>query len=262
MRILLLSLFLIFIAKNSFAEDVILRESNKCERYFHIFEKQYNIPKNLLKSVSIIESGIHHKESSTRVPWPWTINVKGKGYFFDNKNDAIEAVKKHQKAGIKSIDIGCMQVNLYYHPKAFEGLEHAFEPVNNIEYAAKFIKSNFEKHMSWRLAVAAYHSETRELGHPYAEKVVEYWRNIHGYETKKYAGKYKSNYRISKNIGFIRSPAMSKKSIITNNYNEKKQIRRQSNMFIKIKTNDKYNKMSSNKKAMISNITKEIIKKN
>jgi len=51
--------------------------------------------------------------------WPWTINAQGKGQFFKTKAEAVKAIKNLQAQGVKSIDVGCMQINLSYHGKAF-----------------------------------------------------------------------------------------------------------------------------------------------
>ncbi|MFN7038914.1 MAG: lytic transglycosylase domain-containing protein [Alphaproteobacteria bacterium] len=156
-------------------EDIILRDSNKCLRYFSYFERTHNIPQDLLKAVSIIETKRWHDNSKTYLPWPWAVNSQGKAYYFNSKQEAIREVKKMLEAGQKSIDVGCMQINLHYHPKAFKNLEEAFEPRNNISYGASFLKNNYERHQNWKNAVAAYHSETPEKGHPYAYKVINEW---------------------------------------------------------------------------------------
>ena len=62
------------------------------------------------------------------VVWPWTINVEGKGFHFKTKRDAIRFVKDQMTAGKESIDVGCMQINLKYHPDAFTSLDQAFSP--------------------------------------------------------------------------------------------------------------------------------------
>jgi hypothetical protein len=36
-----------------------------------------------------------------------------------------------QGEGVRSIDIGCMQINLVHHPDAFGSLEAGFDPITN-----------------------------------------------------------------------------------------------------------------------------------
>jgi hypothetical protein len=119
-------------------------------------EVQYAIPHRLLKAISKTESGRYRR--GILAPWPWTINVRGKGYFFENKEDGILAVKTLLKSGITSIDIGCMQVNFHHHGKNFSSIEDMFDPYKNISYAAKFLRDLKKAHGSWEKAVGHYHS--------------------------------------------------------------------------------------------------------
>lgn len=153
--------------------------SNLCSRHFAQYEKNFNIPDKLLQSISLVESGIGLGKG-TVAPWPWTINAQGKGYYFKTKAEAINAARKFQQNGQRSIDVGCMQINLYYHPKAFQNLEEAFEPHTNIAYAASFLQNNYSRYNNWQKAVASYHSETDSLGHPYAQKVLSVWKKAPG----------------------------------------------------------------------------------
>jgi hypothetical protein len=109
------------------------------------------------------------------MPWPWTINVAGTGYFFASSEEAVAAVRDFQAKGIKSIDVGCAQVNLLHHPAAFSTLERAFDPEANADYAARFLKSLYGDTGNWPLAAAAYHSRLAERGNDYARKVLAIW---------------------------------------------------------------------------------------
>ena len=105
-------------------------------------------------------------------PWPWTINVYGNGYFYPTKTEAMAAVLVLQAAGIQSIDVGCMQINLMYHPQAFASLDEAFDPSANVAYAAGFLTRLFRQTGSWPQAAAAYHSQTSEIGAEYEKRVM------------------------------------------------------------------------------------------
>jgi hypothetical protein len=148
-----------------------------CEVFIQQQEINLGIPTNLLRSVALVESGrIHNNGQHTS--WPWTINVNGQGYVFDTKQQAIEAVKKFQKKGIKSIDVGCMQINLKHHPHAFRNLSDGFDPQLNVAYAAQYMRELKEQHESWYAAVAHYHSATPRFHTPYRAKVVRMWEKI------------------------------------------------------------------------------------
>src|SRR5690606_33432047 len=80
--------------------------------------------------------------------------------------------------GIQSMDIGCMQVNIYHHPDAFASLEEGFEPQHNIAYAASFLRNLYEEARSWKVASASYHSRTPSLGSQYVGRVYDSWYQI------------------------------------------------------------------------------------
>ena len=108
-------------------------------------------------------------------PWPWTINADGVGQFFATRAQAIAAVAALQAAGVRSIDVGCLQVNLRDHPHAFRSLDAAFDPAVNARYAAGFLDRLFARLHGWPAAVAAYHSQTPALGRPYQQLVFARW---------------------------------------------------------------------------------------
>lgn len=99
----------------------------------------------------------------------------GKGHFFPTKAAAITAVRKLQADGVRNIDVGCIQVNLKYHPKAFENLEEAFDPAANALYAAQLFAKLRRTTKSINRAVAHYHSTTRDRNRPYTKKVMRIW---------------------------------------------------------------------------------------
>lgn len=158
--------------------DPLIEGAKQCTRHLPQYEKQYDIPKHLLSAISSTESGRYHNDLQIMIPWPWTINAAGKGYFFDSKAEAIAAVKKLQKQGVQSIDVGCMQVNLYHHPDAFASLEEAFEPHKNIEYAAGFLRRLYQEKGSWKQAAADYHSKTPGRGSLYVGRVYTSWSRL------------------------------------------------------------------------------------
>ena len=133
------------------------------------------VPDRLLEAIATVESGRRDPVSGAVYPWPWTINVEGTGHVYETKEAAVAAVLAFQAAGARSIDVGCLQVNLMYHPNAFASLEQAFDPATNAEYGARFLLQLFGQTNAWPRAVAAYHSATPGIGSEYARKVIEAW---------------------------------------------------------------------------------------
>ena len=128
-----------------------------------------------MPAIARVESGRPDPRTGVVQPWPWTINAEGVGRFFDTKEQAIAAVLALQARGVRSIDVGCMQVNLLHHPFAFSSLEEAFDPLSNALYAGRFLAALYGQLASWPVAAAAYHSQTPELGAEYRRRVMIAW---------------------------------------------------------------------------------------
>ncbi len=133
-------------------------------------ERAHDLPNALLQAMSLVETGRRGPEGR-HTAWPWTINAEGKGFRFANKQDALLAVRRMMADGVRSIDVGCMQVNLRYHPRAFTSLDEAFDPAANMAYAASFLQDLKARHGSWRAASARYHSYNPKLREKYATRV-------------------------------------------------------------------------------------------
>jgi hypothetical protein len=138
-------------------------------------EQRFALPAKLLQTIGIVESGRLDPASGRVAPWPWTINVAGIDHIFASKADAIEAVRNLQKTGIRSIDVGCMQINLMHHPDAFASLDEAFDPASNTQYGARFLSALYQEIGNWPQAAAAYHSRTEALGESYKTRVMALW---------------------------------------------------------------------------------------
>jgi hypothetical protein len=148
-----------------------------CEVAVTSAEVSGNLPPRLLHAISLTESGRIDPKTGTVRAWPWTINAEGEGHFFETRDDAIIAVRGLQARGVQSIDVGCNQVNLMFHPHAFASLEEAFDPRSNAAYAARFLNALYAESRDWQHAIAAYHSETPALGDAYRVLVMARWRD-------------------------------------------------------------------------------------
>ena len=191
----LTSLFLICLF--IYFKPVYSNSTTDCFNFTEKYGKQFNIPDKLLTSISLVESGI--KKNNRFISWPWTLNVQGKSKFFDNKNDALDFLKKNYKN--KNIDVGCMQISLKYHFKEFDSLENILDPDQNVKYAAKFLKNLFSKHKRWNEAISRYHSSVPIRKKQYLKRVQNYWVDI---RQKKIKLKPTSRSRTKEKIEFFK----------------------------------------------------------
>jgi Transglycosylase SLT domain len=142
------------------------------------FERIYGIPERLLHAIAMVESGRWDDKSRATIAWPWTVTADGNGKYFSSKAEAITEVKRLKAAGVRSIDVGCMQVNLRYHPDAFTSLDDAFDPASNVAYAARFLKGLFGATNHWPTAASYYHSQTPHLAAAYRDHLMKVWNGI------------------------------------------------------------------------------------
>ncbi len=151
--------------------EVLPHDQAGCLGAIRDAERNARLPPRLLDAIGLVESGRPDPQTGRVTPWPWTINVAGVGHFYESKSDAIAAVQAARAAGVQSIDVGCMQINLMYHPGAFASLEQAFDPRANAVYAAGFLTALYSQMGDWGSATGAYHSQTPALGDGYRQRV-------------------------------------------------------------------------------------------
>jgi hypothetical protein len=146
-------------------------------------QRRAQLPPRLLDAIGIVETGRVDPARHVVTPWPWSVDANGEGHIYDSKAAAIMAVRQFQAAGIDSIDVGCMQINLLHHPDAFANLDDAFDPAMNTAYAGRFLRQLFAQTGTWPQAAAAYHSQTPSIAEPYANRVMAAWP-----DAKRYGG--------------------------------------------------------------------------
>ncbi len=205
--------------------DKEIVESSKCVTHFKAVERKHKIPSDILHSISLQESGKKHEKLNKIIPWPWSVNVEGKGYYFKSKIEAAQFVRQQRSFGKKSIDVGCMQINLHHHAGAFDSVNEALDPKSNIEYGAQFLREKYNQYGSWKRAIANYHSANNELGSNYRNSVLRIASNI---------DKHKFDYLEQYNsLNFEKAPKVSQKNKIIH-FNGKRRDKYRSNMMVHI----------------------------
>lgn len=126
--------------------------SGICEREIQAAAAKYGVPEGILYSVGLTETGRKGSLSA------YAMNVEGKAYFPPSQQAAMTTFYDAKRQGMKLIDIGCMQINHYFHGENFSSPEEMFDPKRNVEYAAKFLRNLHDKHETWTMAVARYHA--------------------------------------------------------------------------------------------------------
>ncbi len=157
------------------APESIAIQGRLCAKAIRTAERAHRIPRQLLAAISLAESGRYSKKHRASFAWPWTVRSGKFSRFLPTRTAAINTVRQLQAQGISNIDVGCMQINLSYHPDAFADLWTAFDPKHNVNYAARFLTRLQRSKRSWSRAVRSYHSSKPEKSHPYWRRVVQLW---------------------------------------------------------------------------------------
>jgi hypothetical protein len=141
-----------------------------CRRAIAAVEPGSSVPAGLLGAIALVEAG-RASPSGRPEAWPWSWNAAGETGSAPSKAAAVAAVAALQARGVRSIDVGCMQVNLMHHPDAFPNLDAAFDPMANTRYAARFLTSLRGSSPDWGAAIGRYHSGEPERGAAYNRRV-------------------------------------------------------------------------------------------
>ena len=146
-----------------------------CRAQADAVEHAMGLPPGLLLAVGRVESGRTDADSHDVLPWPWTVNDEGADHVFATAFDAIAYVVAARGRGSRSLDVGCFQVNLQFHPDAFATVAEAFDPAANANYAGRLLADLHARSGSWEEAVRLYHSATPWRGEAYRDLVLSRW---------------------------------------------------------------------------------------
>jgi hypothetical protein len=138
-------------------------------------ERDWRLPTGLLAAIGTVESGRRASTGMFPIIWPWTINAEGRGFYQPSKAAAVGMVRALLLRGVRVIDVGCFQVDLFYHPNAFVSLEEAFDPGANARAAARILGLGRLSSTGWDDAIAAYHSASPLIGAIYVQRVRAVW---------------------------------------------------------------------------------------
>lgn len=167
-------LFLCLAPSQAAAAPARVGPAELCERAISRAAARHGAPKRLLRALGKVESGRSGR------PWPWTVNAGGEGRWFDSKAAALSWARKKLSEGVRSIDLGCMQINRIWHGKAFRDLAEMLDPYANADYAARYLMSLERETGDWMRAAGFYHSRTKKHFDRYSALVARAYKALGG----------------------------------------------------------------------------------
>ena len=137
---------------NAAVADVRAEDARPCEREMARAARLYGIPLGILYAVGLTETG------RRGALYPYALGAEGQTVFAKDMEDAIASFEAMRHRGVKLIDLGCMQINHYYHGEKFDSVRAMFNPAKNVDYAARFLKELKQREGNWTMAVARYNA--------------------------------------------------------------------------------------------------------
>jgi len=129
-----------------------LAAGNPCEAEILRASQRHGVPEAILYAVGLTETG---QRGSLH---PNALNIAGRAVFARTRQDALTEFEQARQAGIRLIDLGCMQINHHYHAEHFATVDAMLDPRLNVDYAARFLAQLKTRHETWSMAVARYHA--------------------------------------------------------------------------------------------------------
>lgn len=141
--------------------------------------RAHGIPPTLMYAVALAESGKYVTRLQDTQPWPWTLNIAGEGRYYTSREAAIEEARQALAGGVRSVDIGLMQVNWGFHKAALRSVESAIDPVYNLEVGARILAACYRARGDWWAAVGCYHAPANaERAARYRDRVSQMWTRV------------------------------------------------------------------------------------
>jgi hypothetical protein len=123
------------------------------------------VPLEVLRAITRTETG-RRLHGATR-PWPWTVNMEGRGVWFASRTEAVAYAEAERARGARSFDMGCFQINYRWHGQHFASLDAMMDPLQSARYAARYLAALFAERGDWLSAAGRYHSATSAFAERY-----------------------------------------------------------------------------------------------
>jgi len=125
---------------------------------YQIAAASAKVPSTVLYAIALQESGRSVNGDKLR-PWPWTLNVAGRGHYFDSQEAACSRLTAALKTlSTKRIDVGLGQINVGYHGHRVSAPCDLLNPYLNLAIAAQILKEQHKPGQDWLVTMGRYHS--------------------------------------------------------------------------------------------------------
>lgn len=145
--------------------------------YRHV-AAEYALPPALLYAVALTESR-RRLDDGRLVPWPWTLNIEGRAYYFASKAAATQTLSAYLASGRRSVAVGLMQKHWRWHAARLHSPAIALDPYYNLRLGAAYLADCHRRRGSWSGALTCYHGARDAVASAaYLQQVRRAWARL------------------------------------------------------------------------------------
>lgn len=154
---------------------------------YKLVASEQRVPAKLFYAMILNESRSASNINTRKavLPWPWTVNHRGKSHYFQTRREAFDFVSELIKKQDYRFDVGLGQLNWRWHKEKFQNHWEAFDPYKNLSVAASYLREQFDKSEcgTWERAIGCYHRsrqdpKDKQIARSYAQRVINLWKKI------------------------------------------------------------------------------------
>jgi len=160
----------------AFGPALAASDAALCDRAALAAAQRHNVPPDVLRTVALLETG--RKQGGAMRPWPWALNAGGQSHWLPDKSGAKATARALLDSGRRNLDFGCFQLNYRWHGENFASLDDMLDPAQNADYAARYLRSHYQRLGDWKEAVGAYHSRNPDHAKRYLARYEGYARQL------------------------------------------------------------------------------------
>ncbi|MGR2997585.1 hypothetical protein ABMY12_20820 [Vibrio vulnificus] len=139
-------------------------EAKEIPHYYCKLAESHSVPPVVVFGLAVTESATKLNDGQF-LPWPYTINHKGKSFWFPNQSSAIQHAKELIKNGELSFDVGFFQINWFWEGQYYvDDVSKLFDSIINGEVAMTILSKRKLNANSWDQAAGFYHNPANKNG--------------------------------------------------------------------------------------------------
>lgn len=147
----------------------------------------------LLYSVALAESASGRGENNIS-PWPWTLRTLNEPFYALTREQAstrLSQLINHQGEKV-SVDIGFMQVNLYWHGHRVSNPLELLDPITNLDTGAEILSETINSAPNdLELGIGRYHHwKDENRSRTYGKRVLSIYQQLQKLTENRYAAQF------------------------------------------------------------------------